>query len=305
LGADLGLGRCIGINTRGQVVGFDSDGNTFVVDASGNRTPLPAPDANTLATGIGIDQNGRVAGYLTDSNGRRAAVFENNAWSPVPNLDAGEVMGVGPDGTLVGATNDSTSGLRGFVVSPAGTTDFDWPTELASAAYVANHGLIAGILETADGATHGFVSDHAALRDLGTLGGTKSAVYALDAAGDVVGSAEASDGVAHAFFVAAGSSTLVDLGLPGQGLTSDARGIDGSGDMVGNTTTANGLARAWLFRIGKDPVELTANDANGTAYLAVHVAAMSEDGRAVGWGLPPPTSAGNTLHCLSWSVGGL
>ena len=50
------------------------------------------------------------------------------------------------------------------------------------------------------------------MTDLGTFGGPNSAPYGMDAQGDVVGAAETTAGVRHAFLAPAGGA-LIDLSL--------------------------------------------------------------------------------------------
>jgi probable HAF family extracellular repeat protein len=297
---DLGNGRCIGINSNGQVVGID-DTTTFLIDANGERTELPSPDEQTMVVGIGIDERGRVVGYSDGPDGCKAVAVEHGTWAsigaPGPRDEA---MTVSADGAIGGAFYPSEDRPRGFVVRAGNAIEFDWPKG-GSAVYAASGARkIAGILETADGETHGF-SAGSALRDIGTLGGKGSAALAINARGDVAGTAEAADGSRHAFLLKAGTSELIDLGLPGDAVWSDARGIDDAGRAAGNSENANGDAQAWLFEANKKPVALRALDADGQSYFGLHVAGMSPDGRIIGWGVPRTAKDGAPVHCLLWS----
>jgi probable HAF family extracellular repeat protein len=303
---DLGAGRCVGVNGHGQVVGVDVDDTTFVVAADGTRTTLPPPDGNTTVTGIAIDDGGRVAGYATGSTGRYAVIFQNGGWTPIPNLGAGsQVLTAAADGAVGGASFSSDGTLRGFLIAGGQPAAFDWPDGGSAVYATATGARVAGIVETPSGSTHAFVSAGRALNDLGTLGGAKSAAHGMNARGDVVGVSETKSSASHAFLVPAGSTTMVDLGLPQGAAASDAQGIDGSGNVLGNSVAADGSSRAWLFRVGKSPVELVAADASNVSYLSVHGAAISADGMAVGWGVPQPSDAGMTVRCLAWPVVGM
>lgn len=302
---DLGRGRCVAINSRGDVVGVDTDDTTFVVTASGMRTARPAPDANTTAIGVAIDDAGLVAGYLTGPTGNHAAIYRDGAWSMVSNLGSGsQILTTSPNGTAGGAAYRSDGKLEGFLLAGGKPAPIAWPSG-GSAVYAASDdGRLAGILATGTGATHAFVSAGQTLSDLGTLGGSRSAAYGLNARGDVVGTSETAGGGAHAFLVRAGTSQMVDLGLPDGASSSDARGIDAAGNIVGNSIAPDGLSRAWVFRPGLPPVELLASDAGGSRYVSVHVAMISAKGQAVGWGMPAPSDAGTAFRCLEWSVTG-
>jgi probable HAF family extracellular repeat protein len=71
--------------------------------------------------------------------------------------------------------------------------------------------------------------------DLGTLGGTTSRAYAINAAGQVAGSSTTSTGETHAFLWTPGSG-MQDLGTVGDGTASTARGMNDRGDVVGEVT---------------------------------------------------------------------
>jgi probable HAF family extracellular repeat protein len=84
--------------------------------------------------------------------------------------------------------------------------------------------------------------------DLGTLGGSESWAYAVNADGDVVGSASTADGHTHGFFYHAG--TLTDLAtLPG-GTFSVALAVNGDGLVVGYADTAAGDQHAITWSAG-------------------------------------------------------
>lgn len=82
--------------------------------------------------------------------------------------------------------------------------------------------------------------------DLGTLGGSVSLAYGVNASGQVVGGSTAADGSPHAFLYTAG--TMQDLGvLPGGGTSAAGRSINDSGQVVGVATLANGQVRGFYY----------------------------------------------------------
>ncbi|HEX5075458.1 MAG TPA: PKD domain-containing protein [Gemmatimonadaceae bacterium] len=73
------------------------------------------------------------------------------------------------------------------------------------------------------------------VQDLGTLGGTKSAAFAINEQGQVVGYSTTATGARHAFLWTPGAG-MRDLGVLADGLGSVARGINDRGEVVGEST---------------------------------------------------------------------
>jgi probable HAF family extracellular repeat protein len=83
--------------------------------------------------------------------------------------------------------------------------------------------------------------------DLGTLGGSFSYAYAINASGQVVGYSDTTGGNYHAFLYSGG--TMTDLGTLG-GTYSIATGINDLGQVVGYSTAADGSYHAFLYSGG-------------------------------------------------------
>lgn len=89
---------------------------------------------------------------------------------------------------------------------------------------------------------------HFTLTDLGTLGGSLSTATGINAAGQVVGSANTAVGAyRHAVLWQAG--TITDLGTLG-GTLSYANGINAAGQVVGYSETGGGTGHAFLWQSG-------------------------------------------------------
>jgi len=88
------------------------------------------------------------------------------------------------------------------------------------------------------------------LIDLGTLGGSSSAAWAINEGGQVVGSAATTTGVQHAFLYTNG--VMVDLGTLG-GATSFAYGVNRAGQVVGAAAVggASSVSHAFLYSGGR------------------------------------------------------
>src|SRR5262245_15001553 len=61
--AELGPGRCVAVNARGQVLGIDDTDVGFVVDGSGVRSSLGGLAGGGRAVGVAISPGGVVVGY--------------------------------------------------------------------------------------------------------------------------------------------------------------------------------------------------------------------------------------------------
>ncbi|NNM84789.1 MAG: DUF3466 family protein [Phycisphaerales bacterium] len=89
------------------------------------------------------------------------------------------------------------------------------------------------------------------LTNLGTLGGSGSYAYSINAAGIVVGGARISSGALHAFSDSTGTpgATMADLGTLG-GSSSAAYGINNTGAIVGYADNSAGNYNAFIYSNG-------------------------------------------------------
>jgi probable HAF family extracellular repeat protein len=98
--------------------------------------------------------------------------------------------------------------------------------------------------------THAFKWSDNHLQILEALGGPYSTATAINASGEVVGSAETTVGTRHAALWRA--NRALDLGLLAQGDYSSARGINDKSEIVGEgNIVPNGKPQAFLWRAGK------------------------------------------------------
>jgi probable HAF family extracellular repeat protein len=124
----------------------------------------------------------------------------------LPGLGGPEAGANGCNDAVVVGWAENILGEKRAVVWDAAASIAELPTlggALAEAIFVQENGMVCGWSETAGGEIHACLWDlnsGSAAIDLGTLGGSESRALSMNAAGDVVGSAQRSDGSFGAFF---------------------------------------------------------------------------------------------------------
>ena len=133
------------------------------------------------------------------------------------------------------------------------------------------------------------------LTDLGTLGGATSSGFALNASGQVAGSAYLPGGVSHAFRWTSG--VMEDLGTLG-GNYSNAYGINDAGQVAGDSYLAGNVQfRAVLWAADGTPQNLGTLGLNGSSANAINNSAA-----VVGYSNP---GAALPNHPFLWREGNL
>ncbi len=289
-----------GINDAGQVIGqANFQGFLYSPAPGGARiTMLPGPDALPL----GINASGQVVGLsgaglslnqaflysggtVTDMSTLRGSSGQTYSVSPTAINDAGQIAG--------SASANGTGG-RAFVYSGGKLTDLGTlPGGTASAATATNNpGQVVGSSSVPGNFVgHAFLSSGGTMTDLGTLGGSTSRASAINASGQVVGTAATADGSDHAFLYSAGKMT--DLGALG-GKTSSANGINNAGQVVGSfipkvvdNVPFPMLQRAFLYSDGKmvDLNTLIRQDNQRTMWTLLSAQGINNNGQIIGLGL--------------------
>ena len=121
------------------------------------------------------------------------------------------------------------------------------------------------------------------IEDLGTLGGNGSLANAINAEGQVVGSAQLANGTSHAVLWNPGQPGK-DLGTLG-GTTSTALGINILGDIVGDADTTTALAQPFEVPSGGSMTDLTNAPPENSLATLLTARGVSDTGVIVGQGL--------------------
>jgi probable HAF family extracellular repeat protein len=250
-----------------------------------------------------VSSNGLIVGLsaaVINGSGR-PVIWKNGVMRYLTSSDVtGEAHGVNPSGAAVGwadfhnATLWKDGKTIDLGVLPGG--------DFSSANAINPAGQIVGSSDTSQAPGGGDWTSHAVLwrggvmTDLGTLGGSGSGAWAINAAGVVVGVSYMPNNLdQHAFLWRHG--TMTDLGtLPG-GWVSQAYGINARGQAVGYSTGDAALHGHAVLWDGGAVIDLgTLPNAESSAATAI-----GASGDIVGWSGEGSTTPGT--HAFLWRRG--
>jgi hypothetical protein len=231
----------IGFDTAGDLVGVYEDANNaahgFLRSAKGTITTIDVTDAATGKRAAGtvpvcINASGEIAGLYANDTDEDGAMhgFVRSASGTITTFDAADAgsiqlrgtypVSINDAGDVAGTYLDAGAVMHGFVRSANGTI-----TTIDASGAGTNLSLVGSDLE----------------------GGT--AIYGIDAAGDVTGDYLDAKGVAHGF-VRSASGTITAIDASGAGAkqfqgTYPLR-IDAAGDVVGVYLNSNYIAYGFV-----------------------------------------------------------
>jgi probable HAF family extracellular repeat protein len=301
--SDWGTSNATAINNNGQVVGKASTGE---LNAQGNDIQhaflwdgamhdlgvIGGTSASLNSYAYGIDDKGQIVGnsQITGGGTDSYAYIYNNG--SMQNLAVvGSANGINSNGQVVGSGYNNHAFIRnsdgtfidlGCLSTYTGTR--------SSGQAINSSGQVAAYEGTGmgqGGTAKAFIWSNGSRQGLGTLGGTGSAAYGINDAGQVVGeSATPGDAYAHAFFW--NGSAMKDLGTFGD--SSQANDINNNGQVVG---MSDGVfadfmqTHAVTWTINADG-SVTMTDLNdlvaGQGWSLGEATAINDKGQIVGWG---------------------
>lgn len=260
------------MNSAGQVVGSMTAGegsHAFFYDGAAVFDLGTLGGVSSHANGLN-DSGAIVGNSLTTGGTWQAFVYTNGAMSGLPFSEASYARGVNNAGTIVGTFNVPVPGsefnefrTRAFtyangVVTNLGVLGRDYPENISGVG-INDAGIAVGsseLIAAPDYPREAFVYGAGGMQGLGNLGGQSSDAYAINDAGQVVGSAgvevtptRPNAYTYHAFLYSDG--VLQDLGALTDRGNSVAYAINNLGQAVGSADTFGGnVNQAVLYENG-------------------------------------------------------
>jgi probable HAF family extracellular repeat protein len=236
---DIGSVTGRALNNLGQVAG--STGSQAFLYSGGVITVL-GDFGGGLSSGAGINNNGQVTGFATNSDGvAKAFIYSAGVMTGLGTLGTGQAssgLDINDAGQIVGAAEPSVGALAIPFLYSAGVMG-NLGLSDGSAEAINNSGQIAGRAQLVPvSEPHGYLYSGGTITDLGFDALPRD----VNNLGQVVGSLDLFGPEFHAFLYSGGTRT--DLGAPA-GLSSNAAAINDSGDIVG--TLVFDFANTWAM----------------------------------------------------------
>lgn len=224
------------INSAGQVVGFS---NVWLTPHAFLYDDGVVTDLGTIVDGphyaLDINDSGQTVGYAVDAE-YRAFLYSDGTLTDLYDLAGfeGEARAINNSGQIVGY-DDTPAGNVAVLYSEGTLTNLGGFGGACQANDINDSGLIVGSAYMISGFWRACTWSAGYVTELGTLGGTDSKALAVNSSGHIVGWANTSSAVPHAFLHQDGLMTdLNDLLPPGSGWElTEARDINDHGQIVG------------------------------------------------------------------------
>jgi probable HAF family extracellular repeat protein len=219
-----------GINARGQVTGSADTAGSETYHAFLYSDGM-MQDLGTLgganSSGYGINARGQVAGHsdTTGNTAQHAFLYSHGAMQDLGTLGGTYSFGyaINARGQVTGYA-DTPAAQHAFLYTHGAMQDLGALGGADSTGYGINDsGQVTGAADIPGAAEpdlghsppyHAFLYSNGAMQDLGTLGGTLSAGYGINASGQVTGYAQITGNALHAFLYSRGRMTDLNAVIP-------------------------------------------------------------------------------------------
>jgi uncharacterized membrane protein len=245
----------LGINDRGQIVGFlvDASGllHGFLLDR-GVFTRIDVPGASQT-TALGINDRGQLVGDFQDSAGVfHGYLLADGLFTRIDPPDATftEAFELNSRGQIVGVYQDAQGIFHGYVLDKFSFTRIDVPgatgTELTS---INDRGQIAGNFIDAEGFIHQFLLDEGVFTRFDVPGSAPITdfdareIIRINDRGQIAGTIPDGTSGRHGYLVDRDAFTQIDV--PGAFIT-EVLGINDRGQLVGAVIDTGGVAHGFL-----------------------------------------------------------
>ena len=249
------------INDSGQVVGvamYDSSWwHAFLYNSSnGTMIDIDAETSGVNNSGAyGINNSGQIVGYASFStHASHAFLYSGGSMSDLSSLTGttySQCTSINSASQIVGLAHENSSRQYAFLYSGGTLAYLDTGYAYSAALDINASTQIVGYASqnsSADKQAFVYNLDNDAAINLGTLGGSASEATGINDNGIVVGTAETSSGIEHAFFYSSGTMTDLNDLIDATGwILQKATAINNNGQIVGYGICPAGQQHAFLL----------------------------------------------------------
>jgi probable HAF family extracellular repeat protein len=284
-----------GINSKGQVAGSidAADGRLHAFLYDGERTIDLGLLNGVASEASAINELGQVTGWviLNHEDGSAQAFLYDGTMHGLGTLGGREAYGLDINNStqVVGYSTGTDNIRRAFLYQNGGMSPLPAPGPRSFGSVINDSGTAAGRYDDPNGFVRGFIVGPCRCpKDLGTLGGNQTFVFAINNAGQLAGMSESTSGRFHVFRYENG--VIADVGTLGGDFASFG-GMNESGWITGYSLTSTGQTRAFLHdgTTIRDLGTLGGPSSEGTS--------INASGRVVGWA----TTASAVQHAMTWT----
>jgi probable HAF family extracellular repeat protein len=250
--------EALGLNDLGDVIGDANDANgndQGFIWRNGTLQAIVAPGA-AYTYPYAINNAGEVVGTSYDANGlMRGFVWNNGVFTmiDVPNSNGTSVEDINASGQVLGYYYDENWNEQGFLWQNGAITYISVPGAMSvSARFFNDAGQVAGEYRGSNFWFYGFFWENGVATTI-TLGGFRTTVYGMNAAGQVIGSSALPGTSLERAFVWQNGQITQLISLPGAqtGQSSRATSINDGGAIMGTSAAPTGSGALALWQDGR------------------------------------------------------